>query len=64
MPMRPMNTGGGGGGTMTPFPRQFARSLSLSSCAWPAKISFNDVCVVPHKMPTSSMVSFGITGWS
>ena len=26
-------------------------------CAWPAKISFNDVCVVPHKMPSPSVVS-------
>ena len=30
---RPMNT-------MTPFPRQSSRSLSLSTSAWPAKISF------------------------
>ena len=51
--MRAMNT-------MTPFPRQSSRSLSLSTCAWPAKISFNDVCVVPHKMPSPSMVSFGV----
>ena len=52
--MRPMNT-------MTPFPRQPSRNESLSACAWPAKISFNDVCVVPHKMPSPSMVSFGVT---
>ena len=52
--MRPMNT-------MTPFPRRSSRSLSLCTCAWPAKISFNDVCVVPHKMPSPSMVSFGVT---